>query len=165
MSMRTRRWLRWVVPGTGVLAVGIGTGVLWLSRGPREVSEVPLPPDSALTGYLAGAAYMDNFRMQAPRSRFPDVRSLDAISFQRGELVAQNEQEIVYRGSGPGIIYYVRYATIPADSETTSVEMSTVVHMMSRKGGAYFAFVRPIHHIGAPWAFRHYVRRAIADVQ
>lgn len=158
-KLLSSRWVR----VTLVAALALAVMIVWLALGPGDVSKAALPENSALSPYLSNAAYVDAYRMLVPRERFPDVRSLDAISFQKGELVTRTAQDVVYRDFAPGLIFYVGYSSRRADGHMASLEMSTVVHTLNWKGSVNFAFVRPIHRLGVPWVFRYLVRRALAD--
>ena len=140
---------------TGGILVLVGLAIL--VAGPPGVEVIPLPAGSWLADLAREADYVDTFRMRVAPDEFPDVASLDALAFQKGELVERNAHEVVYRGNAPGLRFWVRYAVDPGGP---SVEMSTVVQYLDSKGRLYFAFVRPIHRIGVPWMFRRQVNRA-----
>lgn len=146
--------LRRMAMTVGLLLI---VGLAILITGPRGVEVAPLPASSWLAGLAREADYVDTFRTRVAPGEFPDVASLDAIAFQKGELVERNAREVVYRGNAPGLRFWVRYAV---DPDAPSVEMSTVVQYLDSKGRLYFAFVRPIHRIGVPWMFRRQVNRA-----
>ncbi|MEW6366972.1 MAG: DUF2867 domain-containing protein [Acidobacteriota bacterium] len=129
--------------------------------GPGEVERVAVDPQSAVAPFLNGCDYWDSYRMLVAGVDPADSAFLDAIAFQRGDLVAERPGERVYRGPAPGLVFYVSYACSAAGQGMAAVQMSTVVRTNSRKGRVYFFFVRPVHRLLMPWALRHFVLKAV----
>jgi hypothetical protein len=117
----------------------------------RGVREITTPDDSLITEKSYGADYLETFQILVHPGRFDNIAALIQVAFQKGDIIVQNDQEILYTDKAPGLKFYVSYS-LRTGKEASVVTMSTSVHYTQTKGRIYFAFVRPFHHMLLPFA-------------
>ncbi len=145
-----------VMAGFGLL-IGLVIAALIAIGKTRGVREIEVPGDSLMAEKSKGADYSDTFQILVPPDRFANLDALIQVAFQKGDLVAQNDQEILYTDVAPGLRFYVFYS-LRNEMEASVVTMSTSVHYTHSKGRIYFAFVRPFHHMLLPFAISQMVQ-------
>ncbi len=133
--------------------VVLALGLRRVAQGPAGVTAVPIDSEWAIGKHLAGAGYADAYRTTIAPQRFADIDAVMDAAFQRGSLIEKNEQEVLYRGGAPGLVFHVTYR-IAGEAAAPSLEMATVVHYRHWMGRFYFFFVRPVHRLGVPWMFK-----------
>ena len=152
-------WVKRIV-ATGVALGALFVGLLLMlsgighSRGVRAV--VPQAP-SLIASRIAGADYVDAYRITVAPRRFRNLDDVIAAAFQKGRQVDRNETEVVYEDSAPGLVFYVAYQ-LASEGDQTALTMTTVVRYTSSAGRAYFAVVRPVHQRGMPFMVSRMVR-------
>ncbi len=155
------RWIKRIV------AIGLALGTLFValllmlsgighSRGVRAV--VPQAP-SLISRRIAGADYVDAYRIAEAPGRFRNLDDVVAVAFQEGRQVDRNTTEVVYEDRAPGLIFYVAYQ-LTSEGGQSILTMTTVVRYTSSAGRAYFAVVRPVHQRGMPFMVSRMVRSA-----
>ncbi len=137
-----------------ILGVLVTLHVIAKARGVREAA---LWPGSLVWEQTLSADYQDALQIDVPPDRFASLEELLAAAFQKGELLARNEQEALYTDVAPGLRFYVSYSLI-REAGRTHVCMSTSVQYLHARGRVYFAFVRPLHRLLVPFALSQMVR-------
>jgi len=147
-----------------LIALVFAVALLTLAAVARErgVRSVSIPKGSLIEKYAVDADYADAYASEISESLFPNREALDRSAFLRCTIAGATDEEIVYTGESPGLVYYLSYLRGHAGSSRNLI-VSTVVRYENWKGRLYFAFVRPLHRVLVPFMVSAMVRRAEAE--
>ncbi len=155
--------LRYKLPVVVLTFLALGLGAALLALGgiarSRGVARVPVPPGSMIEQHAEAADYRDSYVATVPATLFTDTRALDRYAFQRGTVAGESSDEIMYTGESPGLVYHVSYLR-RRHGPDTRLFVSTTVRFKNWRGVLYFALVRPVHRVLAPFMVSVMVRRA-----
>lgn len=149
-------WFMAVIAGLGLLIAGVSVTLIAIGK-LRGVQATAVADNSLMAPQTTGANYVDAYQIQVPDNRFADLEALIAVAFQKGQLVAKNDHEVLYTDVAPGLRFHVSY-TLKREAGAATVTMATSVHYTKPKGRIYFAFVRPFHRAFLPFAISQMVK-------
>ncbi|MCP3979681.1 MAG: DUF2867 domain-containing protein [bacterium] len=138
-----RRTIFRIAAGILLLFVVLAALALLATR-PVDVIEVPPPEDSLIGALGPGADYADAWLIEVPHGLFSDVEAFYRASPERPPIVERSEEEILARGSAPGLDYWVSYL-LQDGSRGRYAILSTRVEYRAAVGRLYFTAVRPVH--------------------
>ena len=153
------RWIKRIV-ATGLALGALFVGLLLTSSGighSRGVRTVVPKTPSLITSRIAGADYVDAYRITVAPGRFRNLDDVVAAAFQKGRQVDRNATEVVYADRAPGLVFYVAYQ-LDSDGGQSTLTMTTVVRYTSSAGRPYFTVVKPVHRRGVPFMVSRMVR-------
>lgn len=155
-----KRWIKRLLV-SGLIFVGILAALLLSLAGiarSRGVRAVIPPAPSLIATRVAGADYVDAYRVEVPLGRFRNLDDVIASAFQKGQLVDRSATEVVYQDGAPGLVFDVAYQLIPSGGHA-ALTMTTTVRYLSATGRAYFALVRPVHRRLVPFMLSRMAQR------
>ncbi len=157
--------LRYKLPLAMALFLALAFGAALVTLGvvarKRGVSRVTVPSGSLIEKLSSDADYVDSYVASVPATLFADTRALDRYAFQRCRVAGETPDEIMYTGESTGLVYHISYLRRPEGSGT-KLFVSTVVRFNDWRGWLYFAFVRPVHRVLAPFMVSVMIRQARA---
>ena len=154
--MKSKTWFKRLVAAL-VVSAFLGFGALEVIRFVAlraGVRAVQLPAGSQIRSLAAGADYVDAY--EAPL----DCSGLtidEVLPEARPSEAARTFNEVVYRGTAPGLFYYASYLLEQSAAET--VTLSTTVFYESVLGMVYFTPVKQVHRRAVPLAVSRLAKR------
>jgi hypothetical protein len=142
---------KFIVIGAIVLGLVslVGLAAMTAVASSHDVEPTEFPEDAYIAGSRPSAKYADAYH--GPMN-YRVYRTIDEVidkAFQKGLEVHRDENEVVYQGKAPGLVFHVSYI-LDRTTNPQTLTFVTTVSPHSRLGLVYWTVVRPLHRMIVP---------------